>query len=133
MIMRGALAPSLPCRARRGMAGLSAVALAGCVAGAPSAPAARPGMEKVDLGGETLTVAIEAEAPGAMLTADGARPVAGNTLRVRAEGRALAMDEGALAKRAARAACRQAGGRFAEGALGRFDRAGGWIFAGGCA
>lgn len=110
---------------------LAPAALAACVAPPPSG--LRMGDVQAQVDGMGFAVAVSPGTPGAMLTAAGARPVAGATLRVRREGAALAMDEGALAKKAARAGCAAASGRFAEAALGAYDGAGAWVFAGACA
>lgn len=119
------------------VAGLSALALAGCVAApakvsglgdAPKAPQA------VTLDGQSYSVALGARGTGTMLTAAGARPVQGRALTVSGAGAPMAQDQGAVAKRAARAGCDAAGGRFQDTALGAFDRAGqAWVFAGACA
>ncbi len=121
----------MPSRAARLVPVLVPAALAACVAA--QAPAVPEGPRRVDLDGAAFLAEIFPGPPGAMLTADGARPVTGATLRLTREGRTLARDEGALAKKAARAGCTAAGGRFAEAALGRFDGAGAWVFPGGCA
>ncbi|MBE2278372.1 MAG: hypothetical protein IAE87_18990 [Rhodobacteraceae bacterium] len=121
----------MPPRTARLAPVLAPAVLAACVA--LQGPAMPDGPLRLDLDGAVFQAEIFPGAPGAMLTADGARPVPGATLRLTREGRALARDEGALAKKAARAGCTAAGGRFAEAALGRFDGAGAWVFPGGCA
>ena len=122
-------------RAAGSMLGLAA--LSACVAGAGTPPSglasARAGVQAVTLDGTAFEAAIAPGGPGLRLTADGALPVSGLAVRVRRSGGSLAMDEGALAKRAARAGCAAAGGRFQEEAIGGFDRAGAWVFPGACA
>lgn len=114
-----------------GLAALSACVAAG---GMPTgAASARPGIQAVSVEGLGFQAEIAPAGPGMMLTADGARAVQGLGVRVRRSGVALAMDEGALAKRAARAGCRAAGGRFQEVAIGGYDRSGAWVFPGACA
>ncbi len=122
-----------PRRSLRAAAGLMSVALAGCVApqGAPSEARAP---EEVTVDGQPYRVAMGGRGTGTMLTAAGARPVEGRMLRVTGAALPLAQDQGALAKKAARAGCAAAGGRFNETALGAYDRAAAaWVFAGGCA
>lgn len=124
-------------RSRLGaVAGLSAFALAGCVApqgggrGLDDAPRAP---ETVTVDGQSYSVAIGARGTGTRLTAEGALPVQGRALLVTAAVQ-LAQDQGAVAKKAARAGCASAGGRFTETALGAYDRAArAWVFAGACA
>jgi len=128
----------VPLACLRAAAGLSVVAVAGCVGGdagqgrTGGAPASA-GTQRVAVDGNAFTAAIGPGAPGLMLTAAGARAVAGQSVHVARDGAALAMDEGALAKKAARAGCAAAGGAFSETAIGSYDRAGGWLFPGACA
>ena len=115
---------------------IAPAALAACVAPqtAPQGSAARAGAHEVQVDGVTYLATLMHGAPGVMHTAEGARAVPGATLRVTRPGTALAMDEGAAAKKAARAGCAAADGRFSEVALGAYDRAtAAWVFAGGCA
>lgn len=112
---------------------LAPFALGACVSPAASPAMVRMGEVRTMVDGAGFAVGVQPGPAGAVLTSGGARPVAGATLRVRRDGAALAMDEGALAKKAARAGCAEAGGRFAEGAIGAHDGAGSWVFAGGCA
>jgi len=112
---------------------LGLAALSACVAAPVAAPAGRSGQQTVMVDGIAFDASIGPGGPGMVLTADGARPVNGMAVSVRRSGGALAMDEGALAKKAARAGCAAAGGRFNEPAIGAYDRAGGWVFAGACA
>ncbi len=145
--MRVALSPmtqsgrgGLTARARLcrvGMALALPLALGACVQGASSglaaqATAVQPGLHQITLDGMALQGEIRAGRAGLQLTRDGARPVAGNEIRVSRQG-GLGRDQGALAKKAARATCETAGGRFNSTAIGGFDRAGGWTFPGGCA
>lgn len=123
-----------PRRGLRAVAGFSLVAVAGCIANVPDATVpTRSGEHRVAVDGVAFVARIAPGAPGMILTAEGARPVAGNTLRVSREGAALAMHEGAIAKKAARAGCAAAGGRFAEQAIGGYETAGVWSFPGACA
>lgn len=113
----------------------SALALAACVA--PSVASrdgqARSGDHQVMVGTEAFLARVAPDAPGLMLTAAGARPVAGQAVAVtRAAGR-MAFDEGGLAKKAAREGCLAAGGRFQETAIGGYQAAGAWLFRGACA
>lgn len=111
---------------------LGLAALSACVA-AGSTPVARDGAQAVAVDGMAFEAQLTPGGPGVVLTADGAQAIGGLTVQVRRSGAALAMDEGALAKRAARAGCMAAGGTFHETAIGRYDRAGAWVFAGACA
>jgi hypothetical protein len=123
-----------PRRGLRAAAGLSLFAVAGCVADVPDAAVpARSGEHRVAVDGVAFVARIAPGTPGMMLTAEGAKPVAGNTLRISRDGPALAMHEGVVAKKAARAGCAAAGGRFAEQAIGGYDGAGVWSFPGVCA
>lgn len=112
---------------------LGFAALSACVAAPVAAPAGRAGLQAVTVDGIAFDATIAPGGPGMVLTAQGARPVNGLAVTVRRSGGALAMDEGALAKKAARAGCAAAGGRFSDAAIGAYDRAGGWVFAGACA
>lgn len=112
-----------------------ALALAACVApaAAPRGGQARSGEQSVTVGAEAFVARVAPDAPGLMLTAQGARPVQGQAVAVmRASGR-MAFDEGALAKKAAREGCRALGGRFDEMAIGGYQDAGAWLFRGACA
>ncbi|VDC31705.1 hypothetical protein [Pseudogemmobacter humi] len=124
-------------RARCLPAAAAAVLLSGCVAGGTAAPLSRlvPGEYQVSVGGDAFWGDVRPGAPGIELTAGGARPVPGHEIRIRpyAGFSGLGGDAGALAKKAARLACQEAGGRFNETAIGAHDRAGAWIFRGGCA
>ncbi|AWD20308.1 hypothetical protein [Fuscovulum blasticum] len=127
-----------PLRCRSAAAGLMAVALAGCVA--PQDELDRVGAAKavplaeVVVDGRAFAVQVEGRGTGLRLTADGARPVEGRLVRVAASASPLAMDEGAIAKKAARQGCGKAGGRFNEAAIGAYERSGAaWVFAGACA
>lgn len=121
--------------------GACAVLLAGCVGqGSTSGASAQragantaAGVQLVQVDGAAFEARIGDLGQGLRLGATGATPVPGQGIAVRRQGAALGMDEGALAKRAARAGCAAAGGALNERAIGRFDRQGAWIFAGGCA
>ena len=125
----------------RALAGLSFVAVAGCAAqgtgqGASvgGASSVASGVQQVQMDGRAMVVSIQPGPAGTAITSKGTRAVSGQTLRVTGATGALAMDQGALAKKSAREACSAAGGRLNEGALGSFDQASGaWVFAGGCA
>lgn len=119
-------------------AGLSAFALAGCVA--PQDDLDRIGAamaipsHQVVVDGQTYVVQIEGRGTGTMLTAGGARPVQGQLLRVMGTAAPLSQDQGAVAKRAARSGCVAESGRFNETALGNYEPAARqWVFAGACA
>ena len=89
---------------------------------------------EVTVDGRAFAVQVEGRGTGLRLTADGARPVEGRLVRVAASAPPLAMDEGAVAKKAARQGCGKAGGRFNEAAIGAYERSGAaWVFAGACA
>ena len=127
-----------PLRCRSAAAGLMAVALAGCVApqgGPGGAGEAKPvPLAEVTIDGRAFAVQVEGRGTGLRLTADGARPVEGRLVRVVASASPLGMDEGAIAKKAARLGCGKAGGRFNEAAIGAYERSGAaWVFAGACA
>ena len=120
------------------LAGLSLLAVAGCAAqpgqGGVSAAPASSAPHELLLGGRSLQASLQPGAAGRSLGANGVRRLSGQTVRVIATDGALANDQGALAKKAARAGCQQAGGRFNEAAIGRFERQGdAWLFDGGCA
>jgi hypothetical protein len=113
----------------------SMLALAACVApsDAPRGGQARTGDQSVTVGAEAFLARIAPDAPGLMLTADGAKPVAGQAVAVTRAAGPMEFDEGALAKQAARAGCLAAGGRFQETAIGGYQAAGAWLFRGACA
>lgn len=113
----------------------SVLALAACVApsDAPRGGQARSGDQSVTVGAEAFLARIAPDAPGLMLTAQGAKPVAGQAVAVTRAAGPMAFDEGALAKKAARAGCLAAGGRFQEVAIGGYQAAGAWLFRGACA
>ena len=122
----------------RALAGLSLLAVAGCAAqpgpGGISAASGTTAPHALVLGGRSLQVSLHPGAAGRSLGADGVRRLSGQTVRVIATDGTLANDQGALAKKAARAGCQQAGGRFNAAAIGRFERQGdAWLFDGGCA
>lgn len=114
----------------------AALLLGACVA---QTGAVRPaggsigGPVSLTVDGHAFAADIRAGRAGMELTRHGARPVQGQEIRVTRAATPLRMDEGAQAKRAARAGCAEAGGRFNETAIGGYDRAGGWVFPGGCA
>ncbi|WP_112308898.1 hypothetical protein [Pseudogemmobacter bohemicus] len=117
--------------------GLSAMALAlvlsGCaVIHTPLPETVTPGLHQVQVDGQALQGEIHPGPAGLQLTVVGARPIGGQEIRVTTSG-GLRNDQGALAKKAARATCAAAGGQFREKAIGKYDRAGSWLFAGGCA
>lgn len=111
------------------------VLLAACVAtqGERAAGQAKAGSYGVSVDAAAFSATVAAGAPGVRLTSKGAVAVPGLTVAVARMGGSLGMADGALAKKAARAGCGAAGGRFDETAIGAFDRAGGWRFAGACA
>ena len=131
---------SLPANhGRMAVAVLACLCLGACVGGsaggasAPARGAAQSGAQSVTVDGQSFAAAVLPGAAGKRLSAAGALPVQGQSVRVTRAGGALRMDEGAIAKKAARAACAASGGRFADLALGSYDRAGAWVFAGACA
>lgn len=113
----------------------SALALAACVApsDAPRGGQARAGDQQVMVGTEAFLARVAPDAPGLILTAAGAKPVVGQAVAVTRAAGAMAFDEGALAKKAARAGCLAAGGRFQEAAIGGYQATGAWLFRGACA
>ena len=109
-----------------------ALALSGCAAAMiTTAPpeTVTPGLHQVTVDGRAFQGEVRPGPTGLQLTTLGARPVRGQEIRVGQ----LRNDEGAVAKKAARATCHAAGGRFNDKAIGNFDRAGSWTFPGGCA
>lgn len=109
------------------------LALAGCVAAAPDAPAVGLSNAPVMVDGQTFMVAIGPMGLGREPGQGGLTPVAGRAARVQGTDAALGQSDGLIAKRAATVACSDAGGRLNDRALGRYDGAGGWIFDGVCA
>lgn len=125
-----------PLHPLRVVAGLSLVAIAGCAAQGvgQGGTGVVSGVWPLMVDDHKIYVSIQPGAAGTAITSKGTRAVTGQTLRVTGADIALTMDQGALAKKSARAACSASGGRLNEGALGAFDRAtGAWVFAGGCA
>lgn len=116
----------------RGFPILAFTAMAACSVPGPDRKAAPVGEQNVRLGNEDYTALIGQGAPGIQLLAAGARPVHGQTIRIARTTRPLGMDEGRVAKNAARTACDAAGGRFQSAAIGHYQRQGSWIFPGGC-
>lgn len=111
----------------------AALLLGACVAQTGAMRSVSSGPVSLTVDGQDFTADFREGRPGMELTRHGARAVQGREIRVTRTAALLRMDEGALAKRAARAGCAEAGGRFNETAIGGFDRAGGWVFPGGCA
>lgn len=122
---------------------LSAALLAGCVSsaaapdggtlgGAASGGTLAMGPHSVTLDGVSLRGELRPGPAGVQLSGAGARPVLGQEIRISAVP-GLTGTSGALAKKAARQTCAAAGGRFNEQAIGGYDRAGAWLFAGACA
>ncbi len=114
MILRGIIGVAVG-------AGLSACATAPVVQ-------ARGGSFAPVLDGVTYGATVSNGVAGKALTAQGAQPVQGMSVRVSP----FAMDQGKRAKDVASLACAQAGGRFNAAAIGGFT-AGSWVFEGGCA
>lgn len=104
---------------------------AACVHDARGPMPVTQGPQAVRLDGAEYAVAVAPGSAGVSLTRAGAVQVPGNTITV--SGGAMAQDTGAVAKRAAKQGCEQAGGRFNGAALGRYAGQGTWAFAGGCA
>lgn len=126
----------------RGAIALALVACLGlgaCVApanvgrGGASRPVAAGPVVNVD--GKALSGQILDGAPGLTVTAQGAQPIQGQTVRVsQSGGRQLGQSDGSLAKTAAREICQGAGRSFSDLALGGYDQGSGtWVFAGACA
>lgn len=110
---------------------LTLLALAAC---APPGGHVRPDAMPLELDDARYAVTIQPGAAGTGITAAGAGPIAGRTVRVTRLGTPLSQDEGLAAKRAARAECTRSNGRFNEVALGSYRSASGaWVFPGGCA
>lgn len=109
--------------------------LAACAASPGAGPSgtATGGSFPVTVDGAAFAATVAPGAPGLRPTADGGVPVAGMTVSVRREGAALGLDEGKLAKDAARAGCEAARGRFDGRAFGAYAGGGLWQFAGACA
>lgn len=106
--------------------------LAACVAATDAAPLRSvTDTVSISVDGIAFTALRQPGVPGVELTGAGARSVAGDTILV-SRSPALAMHEGAVAKKAARIGCLETGGRFNEVAIGGYE-AGSWVFAGGCA
>lgn len=126
-----------PCLALRLAPVIGAAMLAACVApsdaASPRGGAAQAGERPVTVEGQAFLARIAPDGPGLQLTAQGAKPVPGRAVSVTRAGSSLAFDEGALAKKAARAGCEAAGGRFQDRAIGGYDRTGAWLFRGACA
>ncbi|WP_415184139.1 hypothetical protein [Phaeovulum sp.] len=81
--------------------------------------------------GATYSADIGPGAPGEMLTADGAKPVAGMTVAVQKRDTPLGYDQGKRAKAVARAACVGQGHEFNASVLGHLAE-GVWTFRGAC-
>ena len=94
---------------------------------------ATPGVQTVRLDGQGFAVSVAPGGAGTAFTRAGAVRVPGQTVAVTRPGAPLGQSDGAAAKRAAYAGCRQAGGQPNAGALGRYAGQGQWSFAGGCA
>jgi hypothetical protein len=102
--------------------------------GTPVASRLDPAQATVTVDGAAFVADVAPGPAGEVLTAAGARPTAGLAITVaRADGAALGAADGAIAKRAAVAACDDAGGRFVPGAIGRPQATGAWVFNGACA
>lgn len=94
----------------------------------------RPAAVPVTVEGAGFAADLRPGPAGERLTSDGAVPTRGLAVAVRREGgAALDYSEGRIAKAAAEAACRSAGGRFDAAAIGRYSGAGTWTFNGACA
>lgn len=119
--------------------GLVALVLSGCVASqrdggqTTASGRANAGSYEVTVDGGRYQASLAAGRAGKALTRQGARPVQGYEVTVSRLGGRLAAHEGALAKKVLQAGCKEAKGRTNPTALGRYDRAGLWRFAGGCA
>lgn len=100
---------------------------------APVAAGAASGIQTVGLDGQGFAVVLAPGGAGTALGASGAVRVQGQSVSVTRQAPALGQADGAIAKRAAVAGCRQAGGRPNGSALGRYAGQGLWVFAGGCA
>lgn len=110
-----------------------ALVLSGCaVIHTPLPETVNPGQYQVQVDGQAVQGEVRPGPTGLQITVVGARPIGGQEIRVTTAG-GLRNDQGALAKKAARATCAAAGGQFRERAIGKYDRAGAWAFAGGCA
>lgn len=114
-------------------AALTLIGLTACAPVARGPVSAMQGPVAVSLDGRSFAATIQPGPRGTTLTRQGAVGVAGSQIAVTRAGSALRMDEGAVAKRAARQACADAGGRFNAAAIGRYQAAGVWAFPGGCA
>lgn len=115
----------------RGIIGLTLAAGLSACSGVPVTDApmqAKLGDFSQSYEGVDYSAAVLAGPTGKVLTANGALPASGHTVRVAP----LAMDQGKRAKDIATLACAQAGGRFNAAAIGGFA-AGAWVFEGGCA
>lgn len=131
MALRAILNMTAPARSLPAVA--LALVLSGCaVIHTPLPETVTPGRYQVQVDGQTLQGEVRPGPEGLQITVVGARPIGGQEIRVTTAG-GLRNDQGALAKKAARATCAAAGGQFREKAIGKYDRAGAWAFAGGCA
>lgn len=131
MALRATLSMTAPVRSLPAVA--MALVLSGCaVIHTPLPETVTPGLHQVQVDGQTIQGEVRPGPTGVQLTVVGARPIGGQEIRVTTAG-GLRNDQGALAKKAARATCADAGGQFREQAIGKYDRAGAWLFAGGCA
>ncbi|MGB8815403.1 MAG: hypothetical protein WCC57_19670 [Paracoccaceae bacterium] len=112
---------------------VAAAALSACApATQVSAPVGQAIEFPVDFNNATYIAKIAPGPAGEAITAAGAVPVQGATIRVRPAGEPFETFEGKLAKDVAAAACTSQGRRFNPTAIGDFAEAE-WIFRGACA
>lgn len=114
--------------------GLAALLALGACAPGPMGPGggAKAGVQNFGHEGASFSASLAPGQAAVIISKDGARSAKGLSVSVSRSGEGLGPDSGRLAKVVAEKACTAAGGRFNAMAIGRYGKAGLWIFDGAC-